>query len=108
MSDKQNPDLSKIIGLIMENPKLIEEISALVKSDEQQNNSLPTEELQEATVPDVTTPVIAEPDVKVKQPQRSNRTELLCALKPYVSKERAQAIDSMLSIAGILEVMRGK
>ena len=40
--------------------------------------------------------------------RRNARSQLLCALKPYVSKERAGAIDSMISIAEILEVMRAR
>ena len=37
---------------------------------------------------------------------KARRAQLLGALKPYVSGERAKAIDSMMSIAEILEVMK--
>ena len=39
---------------------------------------------------------------------RSKRSELLDALKPYISNERKKAIESFVTIAEILEVMRAK
>ena len=99
---KQTPDLSKIVGLIMENPKLIEEISALVKKSEDEKGEDEKGELEEP--PKATPTVAAESDSSRSQ----RRERLLCALKPYVSKERARAIDSMISIAEMLEVMRAR
>ena len=43
------PDLSRIINLIMENPKLIEEISALAKSDGEESEKLEPTEIATAT-----------------------------------------------------------
>ena len=99
---KQTPDLSKIVGLIMENPKLIEEISGLVKKSEGEMGEGEKVELEEP--PKATPTVAAEADSSRSQ----RRERLLCALKPYVSKERARAIDSMISIAEMLEVMRAR
>ena len=43
-------DLSKIVGLIMENPKLIEEIRALTKPKEKPEEAVaPTEEVSKIT-----------------------------------------------------------
>lgn len=104
---RQTPDIARIISLIMENPKLIEEITKMarddgVKEDESQE-ALPEVKDQRDVKDAVET---AAPIIENRSRGR-NRGELLCALKPYVSKERAQAIDSMLSIVEILDVMKG-
>ena len=93
-------DISKIIGLIMENPNLVEQIRALAdKTDKSENEN--TDAVREK---------IDEPSIKastVPQP-KSKRRELLTALKPYLSDERSKAVDQMLSIGDILEMMRSK
>ena len=108
MSENGGLDVSKVISVIMENPKLIEEISALVNSKEASGGTV------EESIPE------KPPELKEEAPPeslptyapvgygRSNRAQLLGALKPYVSKERAKAIDSMLSIADILDMMRAR
>ena len=101
-------DLSRIVNLIMENPALIEQIKELANGtggdetkDKIPNNSdhalIDSAEAQEDYVQ---TGALASP--------RDRRRELLCALKPYVSEKRSHAIDSMLSIVDILDVMRSK
>ena len=92
---KGTPDLSRIISVIMENPSLIEEISALASK-----SSEPT---QEATVEEA--PAMTEPravDI------HSRRDQLLSAMKPYLSSERQKAIDSMITFAEILDAVRRK
>ena len=102
MSEKESMDIGKIVGLIMDNPQIIEQISALAK---QSDGPKVTEEV-------VSQPVeSAKPIQTVSTPQtagRGERAKLLGALKPYVSSERAKAIDSMMSIADILEMMRSR
>lgn len=93
-------DLSKIVSLIMENPALIEQIRELTKSSE-----------GESAAADIEKPIaesgeVSAPVIKEENPSRIRRRELLSALKPYLSETRAGAIDSMMSIADILEVMR--
>ena len=103
-------DLSKIVNLIMENPKLIEEIKNLsVQKEDANTNSQTKDELQDESNK---TESIAAPAVTYESPasqggiNRIRRKDLLLALKPYVSEERGRAIDSMMSIADILEMMR--
>ena len=99
-------DLSKIVNLIMENPKLIEEIKGL--AGEAKKDDAPKEESQEVNervaeaqeTAGVLTP--PESDARIK------RHELLSALKPYVSKERGRAIESMMSLVDILDMMRSR
>lgn len=108
MSEQENLDISKVIGIIMENPALIEQISSLAK---QHKDAPPPQDQSEEE-----TPPIKEKDIQVEKAStypspiesRGNRAQLLCALKPYVSEERAKAIDSMISIADILDMMRAR
>lgn len=109
---EQASDLSKILGIIMENPELIESIKKLAMSE-------PDGEAEPATVAPATEKIAEdasdEPYIKDEEKESEapispskRRKTLLCAIKPYVSKERARAIDSMLNIADVLEVMRRK
>ncbi|MBO5907764.1 MAG: hypothetical protein J6Q85_06415 [Clostridia bacterium] len=107
-------DISRVIGLIMENPKLIEQIAALAKGTSSPKDEAVAPQITEESVPEVREPVAEDKEsVQSSVPIRDrsygmkNRSQLLGALKPYVSRERAQAIDSMLSIVEILDVMKG-
>ena len=97
------PDLSKVINIIMQNPELVSQISSLLSSDANGEKSESIEEsvsepiaVSEATAP--------EPQISARQ----HRQELLHAMKPYLSENRRAAIDSMVSISGILDMMRKK
>jgi hypothetical protein len=107
MSEQENLDIGKVIGLIMENPALIAQIANLAKPKAEENtieaHEVASDEVslqKEAEEPK------AEPTYAPVFNQRNNRAQLLGALKPYVSKERAKAIDSMISIADILDMMK--
>ena len=97
------PDLSAIVNLIMQNPALIEQISALAKQKldpepieaDEKNDSVITE--QKTTEEASTVPLM-----------RSHRHELLSAMKPYLSENRRTAIDSMSSILDVIDVMMKK
>ncbi len=122
------PDLSRIVNLILSNPKLIEEISALAKSDgagSTPDAGEPTAAETAApaadTVAEVSAPV--ETDIPVGAAEstasdtavptaagvklhRETRSHLLSALKPYLSDNRRKAVDSMLQIADLLDVFK--
>ena len=89
------PDISKIVGLIMENPSLIEEIRALAGEENESKEEAKTESAAFVPPPE-------------KSGSASKRRELLGALKPYLSEERSRAVDKMLSFTDILEMMRSK
>ena len=98
------PDLSKIVGLIMENPKLIEEIKSLSSKADTAMEAKPAEEEKTAL-----SSIEHEEEVAASAPQntsRIRRRELLSALKPYVSEGRGKALDSVMSIVDIIEMMR--
>ena len=108
------PDLSKIVSLIMENQGLIEEIRGLASKSEEPSgaaeNAAPEEPdgaPVEVALEDSGESGEADAGVSIEKSIKKNkRRELLCALKPYVSKQRSQAIDTMISIAEILDMMK--
>jgi len=100
-------DLSKIVNLIMENPKLIEEIKNLGAKDSTSEIEAVSEPAEEQPPAPVKEDVPSSYEVN-ENVNRIRRKELLSALKPYVSEERSKAIDSMMSIADILDMMRTK
>ena len=99
---KDTPDLSSIVNLIMQNPTLIEQISALAKakSEAEEASEITNEEKETAITP-------GEPQVETASAplMRSHRHELLSAMKPYLSENRRAAIDSMASILDVINVM---
>ena len=103
MSDM--PDLSKIVNLIMENPTLIAEISALAKGDsakEEHTSAAPEPIAQTPASTPASIPAGALPIISKSE----KRQRLLSAMKPYLKDERSRAIDSMLSVAEILDMVR--
>ena len=104
MSEQQGLDISKVIGLIMENPQLIEQISSMAKGYGEPTKPASTEEPQSIAAPIEKAEPTSVPTYSTRD--KSNRAQLLGALKPFVSPERAKAIDSMITIADILDVMR--
>lgn len=101
-------DLGKIVNLIMQNPELIEQIKKLgEKGENTSESSTDATVVSDGAVTDTKEQIPASVSTD-RTGERSRRRELLCALKPYVSEERGRAIDSMMSIADILDVMRAK
>lgn len=116
------PDLSRIVNLILSNPKLIEEISQLAKNEhadvpsentvsdgdvsgsgrEESTAEVSMPPAESATAP-ITESVTASAAAKL---HRETRSHLLSALKPYLSENRRKAVDSMLQIADLLDVFK--
>ena len=115
-----SPDISKIIGLIMENPDIIEKIRTL--SDESQNSKEPSTEAikknndeiehnESITESSENTSVTASASTEniaksAAGRDKKRRAALLCALKPYLSSERSRAIDTMLSVIEVIDIMK--
>lgn len=100
-------DLSKIVNLIMNNPKLIEEIKNLSSEGKETEDAASGTEEKNIDEP-IAEAVTYEKNDSNGGVNRIRRKDLLLALKPYVSDERSRAIDSMMSIADILDLMRSK
>ncbi len=98
------PDISKIVGLIMQRPELIETIRGIMSEDKEATST------DEASAPEQE-PAQAPENKTLAQPQdngkRKRRNTLLHALKPYVSPSRARAIDTMMTIADMLDAVKG-
>ena len=92
----RTPDISKVISVIMENPDILERISSLVKGD----SASATDTEEKNSVQTVSAPTDSE--------RRGRRAQLLSAIKPYVRKGRKEAIDSVMAIADIVDMMRRK
>ena len=109
-------DISKILGIIMENPEIIEKIKELSqggeKADEKNGNAAETVSEQTATSESTFAAVsneAAEVSATASRARdKKRRHDLLCAIKPYVSSERSRAIDTMLSVVEVLEIMKAR
>lgn len=99
MSD--TPDISKIVSMIMEKPELIAEISGMLKSSD-------TESEKADSTPTADVAVKVDTEMPREDSRRVHRMKLAQAMKPYLSSERAQAIDAMMSIVDILELTWGR
>jgi hypothetical protein len=95
----ETPDLGKIVSLIMENPDLISRIQELAKGEDTKATPPPAKEVIETTAP-IEISSTATIDSKEK------RNRLLGAMKPYLSSDRAKAIDSVMSVVEILDMMK--
>lgn len=110
-------DISKIVGIIMENPEIIGKIRALADESSKSTNedgdkteAEPAAEKEDEAISTVVQKPIEEASKKNSVPQsdKRRRNELLCALKPYVSSERAKAIDTILSVVDVWELLKAR
>lgn len=102
------PDLSKLVGLIMQNPELISQISALAKSESTQNIVADTDGSEVVSESSASESRSESESTSTSGSIRSHRQELLHAMKPYLSEQRRAAIDSMISISEIIDMVRKK
>lgn len=99
------PDLSRVISMIMNNPKLVEEISEMAKGDATADADVP-EVATEAH--STATPASMEARMPGVGRRHDQRVKLLGAMKAYLSPERARAVDTMMNILDILEMTGGR
>ena len=108
------PDISKILGIIMENPEIIEKIKNLSQKDDGADispESEPEEEISVQTQPEQSAKAIETTSVTTSKNTVGNkkrRHDLLCAIKPYVSDSRGKAIDTMLSVIDVLDIIKAR
>lgn len=103
---EMNADVGAVVGSIMENPELISKIKELLSSaairPTEEKAPTRTEEHESESLKAQASKI---PDTHYGRSDK-RRHQLLCALKPYVSSERAKAIDSMLSFATVLNIIK--
>ena len=109
-------DLNSVINLIMQNPELLASIKKLAPESEEESSAAIPEKAEENPKSDIPKPdekarsVEAQISPKESRPRGSKgkRSELLHALSPYISEGRQKALESFMTIADILELMREK
>ena len=114
--DNSSVDLSKVISLIMENPKLINEIKAMTQGDARsdgipdQTASSTESSLDKRAEEAAELPTQAEgvSEALGSDTGRKNRKRLLAAFKPYLSDDRKKAVDSIVSIVDIIDAMKAR
>lgn len=114
------PDLSRIVNLILENPKLIEEVAALARSDAEEENAAAAEKpaahaeeegesAEAATTSGEERTETLSPVPPTKTPPshgKETRNRLIAALKPYLSENRRRAVDSMLGLYDLFDIFK--
>ena len=102
-------DISKMISILMQNPDIIERVKALAEKTEDSKNFGTvdsTELLTESNKEDNNTANLKE-ESNVHT-ERDRRQKLLSAIKPYLSRERGKAIDTMLSVIEVFDIIKAR
>lgn len=104
-------DLNSVINLIMQNPELLSEIKRLAEENAKDTDSSDSTEAEVKEV--ATAKEESAAAMPATEPQRTShsgvrRSELLHALSPYMSPGRQKAIETFMTIADILDMMRTK
>lgn len=94
-------DLSKVIGMIMENPTLVREIREMVERSG--NDELSTQSINKG---DPESSIRKSSEDAHEGHHQNRRNDLLRAIRPYLSEERGKAIESMIAIADILSLSK--
>ena len=107
--DNASPDLSGVLGTILENPETLKsamEIAAKLKSsgvaDAFQTQSGESYETREGAYSEERTAPV--PVKEGAADERTKRRQLLGALRPYMSRERQERIDTILKVLQLLEL----
>ena len=96
MSDNKQ-DLSALVARILEHPELVAEITGLL------NETATDEKEGERDTVDAPTAAEAPPESR-GHPKNENRKKLLAALRPFLSEKRRGALDSLETVATLLEI----
>ena len=116
----ENEKLSSALNEIFSNPQMLAAISSMaqnLKSGENTSPSPPTEqsEQKEENTTDAATSVtnklpellnMLSSNSNTSNIRQSHRSELLCALKPYLSQSRSDAIDKIIRFSELSSVLK--
>ena len=110
---------SKVFGEILSNPEMMGAISSLAKkfktADTQESTSaaIPNEKEEKADgIKDSSALAERFPEIlnmlssKNSGIEKNHRSELLCALKPYLSQSRTDAIDRIIKLSELSSVFK--
>ena len=100
---------SEILSRVTENPQAMAMLSSLlggVASSRRESTPPPQEKEAESVI---ATPVLARAQSAHKDGKAEERRHLLLALKPFLSKERGQALETLLTVLDAISLLpRGK
>ena len=120
----ENENLSSALGEILSNPQMLSTITSIAQS--LKSASAPTESTAEEKINETESkdtaseaasvaPQSALPSgltellgaISSKSTAKSRQSELLCALKPYLSQNRADAIDKIIRFSELSNLFKG-
>ena len=93
-------DLGKMVSMIMENPSLMAELSRMASGTNEQDESV-SEEAKPL-------PVAAAPEEVRSTGKRERRHRLMGAIREYLSEPRAKAVDTMMNLFDIIDLVGGR
>ena len=115
----ENEKLSTALNEIFSNPQMLSAISSMAKNLKDGDHSSVTAEKKEEVKEETPTDGASAASVTDKLPQllnmlssstsnikQSRRSELLCALKPYLSQNRSDAIDKIIRFSELSSVFK--
>ena len=95
---KSLPDLSEIIGAISGNPKALAMLSSLLGGIETEKSTVEEKDTERKANNESPTPRLPAPIKGTPRGKNEDRRRLLMALKPFLSHERCQAVDTLLLV----------
>ncbi len=120
----ENENLSSALGEILSNPQMLSTITSIAQS--LKSSSAPTESTVEEKINETESKDTASEAASVAPPSalpsgltellgaissksaaKSRQSELLCALKPYLSQNRADAIDKIIRFSELSNLFKG-
>ncbi len=117
----QTPDISTAISKIMEHPELISMVASVLEEPKNAENVSDPPEAAPTSAEKIPTPppdmlaslmpMISKLSSLGKQGDNSSsgigHEQLLCALKPYLSRSRSEAIDYIIKISKMSSLLKG-
>ena len=103
------PDLSGILARVTENPQAMTMLSSLLGgiASSKRESDVPKEEKEDAPVS--VAPALARPHIPHRDGKAEEGRRLLLALKPFLSKERGQALETLITVLDAISLLpRGK
>lgn len=104
------PDISRMVKLILDNPALMAQIRDTVMQEQPPDPGTDTAVAETSETTAAPTVADAAPHAEADEDtgMAVRRQRLLKALRPYVSPERARAIDTVMALSDVLGLMRGR
>ena len=113
---QDNEKLSSALNEIFSNPQMLSAISSMAQNLKNGSNTSPTpaQEKKEASEKENVSPTTSDklPELlsmlssESSGIKQNHRSELLCALKPYLSKSRSDAIDKIIRFSELSSVFK--